>query len=177
MLILILWISGVLSLHNPQNDNIFDLLDSIRNKIIHSEEKLELKGHVTKFPRKEPHSVHQHYENYHHFVQNTWRSFTHDLPVIVIGCALNYNRLGNRIGSLLTDIACAGMSGAHIILIDTANRTITQPNDVFFDSIPHVVVHPNPAQNRSMVLTKYLKICADGRFPWVSVSYAIDYIN
>ena len=152
----------------PRDENILDLLNTIRNKVIQSELERELKGEATKYQRKEPHCVHQHDENHRYFITNTWASFTYDLPVIVIGCNLNHYRMGNRFGSVLTDIACAGMSGAHIVIIDTANRTSNHHFDAFFDSIPLVVAHPHPAQNRSMALKKYLEVCVTGRFPWVS---------
>jgi len=173
LLLFLQWDCGVLAAHHrrykSKEQRISELLHSIRKNIIQSEMERELKGKKTRYHKEEPHSVHQHSENYQYFIKNAWSKFTYILPVMVIGCNLNHERMGNRFGSFLTDIACAGMSGAHVIIIDTANRTKNPHYDVFFDSIPLVYVHPHPAANRDMAVKNYLKVCADGSFPWVSL--------
>lgn len=65
-------------------------------------------------------------------------------------------------GFLLTNIACANQSGAHVIIINQGRN-----DSVFWEELPKVFVNPNPSPNISQVYRKIRTICNPGAaFPW-----------
>jgi len=157
------------SLHRKAYDvDITGFLHAIRDEIISSQDEAVLPIF---------HGGFLHETNYKLTVDNKWTNFTFDFPIMIVGTALETGQFGNNIGSFLTDIACASMSGAHIVIIDifrsserrTDNRIKNNVySKLFFNSIPPVIVHPNPAANREMALKKYTEVCWPAVFPWVS---------
>lgn len=62
----------------------------------------------------------------------------------------------------MTTYACAYRSGAHIIIINSGEN-----DEPFWQAIPKVVVHPNPAANYESVKSYYQSTCnANSVFPW-----------
>ena len=150
--------------------DIKGFLHSIRDEIISSQEEAT-----------QPifHGGFLHYTNYKLTVDNAWANYTFDFPIMIIGAALQTGQFGNNIGSFLTDIACASMSGAHMIVVDIfrSSDERTQPrgqyNKLFFNNIPPVIVHPSPATDREMALNKYKEVCFPAIFPWVSQGFIV----
>lgn len=80
--------------------------------------------------------------------------------IFVVG--LHKYRFGNFIGSFLTSAACANLSGFHMMILNHGDN-----GDLFFQSLPRVIVNPNPAQNYDEAKQRYNSICMnDTDFPW-----------
>lgn len=127
--------------------------------------------------------------NHDYMVKDAWVNFTFNYPIMVIGASLGVHSLGNNIGSFLTSIACASMSGAHAIIIDINKKLVESSessvihdgphsSNLFFDAIPLVIVHANPATNKTAMMERHMEVCPKwAQYPWVSniLSYDIRY--
>ena len=105
--------------------------------------------------------------NYKQFVDDYWGNFTHDFPIKVISASLNHVRFGNNMGTFLTDIACANLAGLHVVIVDIYKSKFSQHYKVFFNSLPSVIVHPQPVLNKTKGIERYKQVCGDFDWPWV----------
>jgi hypothetical protein len=88
-------------------------------------------------------------------------------------CAKTF-QLGNTIGYFLNDLACANVSHVHFISVHKSFKildpTQQQVSDdkiaTFFDTIPEIIIHPNPIYNKNEIKLKMKKECSCVRYCW-----------
>lgn len=97
-----------------------------------------------------------------------WRNFTGNAPIMVILSDLHHGQTGNIFGSLLSSIGCANMSGAHVIHLNLNKEPYQQDEKTLFESIPKIIINKNPAVNITTVIHKYIEngCVLESAFPW-----------
>jgi len=107
------------------------------------------------------------------FYEQCFSNFTEGLPIyvrIVEEELLYGSRIGNRMGWLLNDYACALASGAHFILILDPDAVRKVPPEVLTESIvgyiPYIVPHLYPAASITESIAISKRICKQPSFDW-----------
>ena len=101
------------------------------------------------------------------YVDQFFVNYTEGLPIMVkkIESKILRHRFGNHFGLLLSDYACAQVSGAHMILmIKSEHETVYKVSD-FESYLPTVIVHQNPI-NYSAKAIELARRCGPYPYPW-----------
>ena len=97
------------------------------------------------------------------FQKQCYRKHTKEWPIYVRVTDEIHDSIGNRLGSILNDYACAIVSGAHFILIRAPEPTDSNHHldirESILGYIPHIVPHPNPSPNVNLALEIAKKVC------------------
>ena len=101
---------------------------------------------------------------------DVYAKYTFNYPIMIMHESLGMGQFGNNFGGFLTNLACAHISGFHVVIFDIKRHWyegIERPGQHFFESLPSVIVHDNPAVNKTVAINNYKAYCnALTSFPW-----------